>query len=105
MAEEIRDDLQSILIEKKKGSWDEGCFKHNFTLPSELTVTITLDEYRMLVKHEAARQAIIDKKEKERMDYYFENEKLKKENASLKEKLLKYVTEDQTEEKTEEKES
>lgn len=99
MAEEIRDDLQSILIDKKKDSWGESCLKHDFTLPNELTVTITLDEYRMLVKHEATRQTIIDKKEKERMDYYFENEKLKKENASLKEKLLKYVTEEQPEAK------
>lgn len=99
MAEEIRDDLQSILIEQKKDSWGEKTLKHNFTLPNELTVTITLGEYRMLVSHEANRQEIIDKERKERMEYYFENEKLKKENASLKEKLLKYVTEEQTEEK------
>lgn len=97
MAEEIRDDLQSILIKEKNGY--ESKIKHNFTLPGELMVTITLDEYRKLITHTANTKAYVDKKEKERMDYYFENEKLKKENASLKEKLLKYVTEEQTEEK------
>jgi len=100
MAEEIRDDLQSILINKKDGY--ERRLQDNFTLPGELTVTITLGEYRKLVSHDANTKAIIDKKEKERWDYYMENEKLKKENAALKERLLKYVTEEPTESEKEE---
>ena len=84
--EEMRDDLASILIEKKNDYGEN--IKRNFKLPGELTVEITLAEYRSLVKE----RGIFDKKESDfNSTLYKKNqeiEEMKKQNASLKEKLL-----------------
>ena len=103
MDEEIRDDLTSILVDKKNGYGKE--IEHNFKMPGEITVEITLSEYRDLVRCAENRDIKIKKAEDERFKMYWECDKLKKENEKLKEKLLKYVTEDDEEEKQEEGEA
>ena len=54
------------VLEKKLDTY--GNNNENFVAPAELTVTITLGEYRDLVGKVATRQAAIDKLE--RMGYY-----------------------------------
>ena len=82
----------SILVDRKNGYNTE--IKNDFTLPGELMVTITLSEYRELVRCKATRDAAIEKEDNDRVKRYVENKNLKKENEKLKEKLLKYVTEE-----------
>ena len=89
MAEEIRDDLTSILIEKKR-AWDTS-MKYNFTLPAELTVTITLDEFRELVQAKGK----YDKELSEKSDKIWKMEQtiaeLNRENGKLREKIVGFM--------------
>lgn len=62
----------------------------NFTAPQELTVTITLNEYRDLVSKVATRQAAIDEANKDKYERNNLNEKLEKEIADLKAELYEY---------------
>lgn len=92
MAEEIRDDLTSKVIEAKT----RYCAKpeYDFSLPSELTVTITLHEYRDLILAKGEYEEKYNKEHKLADERYWEIDALKKENVALKENLLKYVTEE-----------
>lgn len=51
--------LESIL-ETKLDRYESKFAKHNFVAETELTVTITLDEYRELIGANATRQKAID---------------------------------------------
>ena len=103
MAEEIRDDLTSVLIDKKTNSYHTES-KYDFVLPSELTVTITLMEYRSLVTAKGEYDKEIAEKSKKNSEQYWEIDKLKKENARLKEKVIALLNGDEIEEEAEEKE-
>lgn len=60
----------------------------DFVLDNEITVTITLHEYRELVEHNATSKARIDEANNEKWKYYRENEELKKQVAELKDRIV-----------------
>ena len=77
--------IKDVLLDKKL---DRYSFDNNdFLAAGELTVTITLSEYRKLVKDVATAQARIDKAEADRYDRNRENERLTEENSRLKAEL------------------
>ena len=69
-----------ILDKKMEGYHWEG---NNFVAPGEITVTITLDEYRDLVAKNATRKADIDEANKNKFTRDKENEDLKAKVAAL----------------------
>ena len=77
--------IKDVLLDKKLDSY--GFDKTDFLAAGELTVTITLGEYRKLVKDVATAQARIDKAEADRYDRNRENERLTEENNRLKAEL------------------
>ena len=77
--------IKDVLLDKKLDSY--GFDKTDFIAAGELTVTITLGEYRKLVKDVATAQARIDKAEADRYDRNRENERLTEENNRLKAEL------------------
>ena len=60
----------------------------NFVCPGEITVQITLNEYRRLVTDKAISNSKIEEKEKEYWKARQEADQLKEENAALKEKII-----------------
>ncbi|MBR4472474.1 MAG: hypothetical protein IKS55_02445 [Oscillospiraceae bacterium] len=81
--------LASQILEKKTGGY--GTDYKNFIAPQEITVTITLEEYRTLVANNATRQKDIDAatndkfvREQQIKDVTAANDKLKGENYDLK---------------------
>ena len=79
----------SVLLDKKTGGYDANF--DDFIAPSEITVTITLKEYRSLVSDFATRKQAIDAAEKDRYsreqkikELTEANDKLKGENYDLK---------------------
>ena len=79
----------SVLLDKKTGGYDVNY--ENFIAPSEITVTITLKEYRSLVSDFATRKQAIDAAEKDKYsreqkikELNEANDKLKGENYDLK---------------------
>lgn len=81
-----------ILSKKLEGYSPKGL--ENFKAASELTVTITLDEYRTLVGNDATAKARIDAANSDKYSREAEikaskeaNEKLKAENYELKKKI------------------
>ncbi|MBO6269420.1 MAG: hypothetical protein J6N19_09810 [Clostridium sp.] len=75
--------IESTLIEKKLNGYSETSAR-NFILPSEITVTITLDEYRTLVQNDATRKHAIDKANEDRYSREQQIKSLSDENARLK---------------------
>lgn len=74
-----------VILDKKM---DKYTFEENdFLASGELTVTITLSEYRKLVQEVATKKADIDEANKNRYTRDEENKKLKAEIAELKAKL------------------
>ena len=59
----------------------------NFVANQELTVKITLNEYRNLVESKAKSQVRIDEVQHDKYERVHEIDKLKEENAILKDKL------------------
>lgn len=74
-----------IVLEKKLDDYSAN--KKDFLAAQELTVTITLREYRDLVTNCATREADISKANNEKWKYQSECEELKKKISELKEKL------------------
>lgn len=78
------------LTHKKLNSW--GSNLNDFKAEKELTVEITLNEYRELIESKALRDK--DKEEANSIKYKLEKEKenngLKLENNKLREELLEY---------------
>ena len=72
----------NALVSKKIDTYRDN--QNDFVIPSELTVTITLAEYRMLVNHDATRQLAIDAAEKDKYTRENEIKAVKEENARLK---------------------
>lgn len=77
--------IKDVLLDKKLDRY--GFENNDFLASGELTVTITLSEYRKLVKDCATAQARIDKAESDRYDRNRENERLTEENSRLKAEL------------------
>ena len=65
----------------------------NFVAESEITVTITLAEYRELIERNARSSYEIDKANKDKYERENENKRLKEEVESLREKI--YVLQNQ----------
>ena len=77
--------IKDVLLDKKLDRY--GFDNNDFLAAGELTVTITLSEYRKLVKDVATAQARIDKAEADRYERNSENERLTEENNKLKAEL------------------
>ena len=77
--------IKDVLLDKKLDRY--GFDNNDFLAAGELTVTITLSEYRKLVKDVATAQARIDKAEEDRYERIRENERLTAENNRLKAEL------------------
>ncbi len=77
--------VKDVILDKKIDRY--GFDNNDFLAAGELTVTITLSEYRKLVKDVATAQARIDKAEADRYERNRENERLTEENNKLKAEL------------------
>ena len=77
--------IKDVLLDKKLNRY--GFDNNDFLAAGELTVTVTLSEYRKLVKDVATAQARIDKAEADRYERNTENERLTEENNKLKAEL------------------
>jgi septal ring factor EnvC (AmiA/AmiB activator) len=83
----VSDKVVDELIERKvSGYYGES---KNFTIPHELTVTITLQEYRDLVKSNAIKEHEIDKIRDEKNKLNEKLESYKTENDLLTRKIMR----------------
>lgn len=76
----------NVVLEKKMDCYNSNNLD-NFTAPHELTVTITLHEYRKLVEEVATKKQDISKANQDKYERDTENRKLKEEIAKLKEEI------------------
>lgn len=76
--------MANTVIDKKL---DYSFKPEDFAIEGELTVTITLREYRELLKNDATRKEQIDKAESKAYQNRCENATLKEENTRLKSEL------------------
>ena len=81
-------EITETLLNKKLDSY--GTNLKDYVADKEITVTITLSEYRELVSNDATRRASIDEANKDKYERNRENERLKKENNALEMKLFEY---------------
>lgn len=79
--------VNNVVLDKKLDGYVSSSELHNFIAPQEITVTITISEYRELVKKVATAQTDIDKAESDRYERNRKIEALEKENAELKAKI------------------
>lgn len=84
----------SAVLDKKMESYTYN--QENFVAERELTVTITLDEYRELVSQAATKRQDIEKANKDKYERDNENKRLKSEVEELRAKLYE-IQRDQTE--------
>lgn len=77
----------NVVLDKKLEGYSCDNNLKNFVAPQEITVTITIAEYRELVQKVATARADIDKAEADKYTRDSENRKLKEEVAELKAKL------------------
>lgn len=74
--------MMSEILQKKLGNYNLK--EDNFVAPGEITVTITLSEYRSLVTNDATRKQAIDKANDDKYVRETEIKAVKEENARLK---------------------
>lgn len=79
--------VNNVVLDKKFDGYMSSADLHNFIAPQEITVTITISEYRQLIQKVATAQADIDAANKDKHTRNSENERLKAEVAELKAKL------------------
>ena len=79
--------VSNVVLEKKLDGYNVDSKLQNFVAPQELTVNITLSEYRELVSKCATAKADIDKAESDKYERNRKIEALEKENAELKAKI------------------
>lgn len=77
--------IKDVILDKKMDGYSFE--KKDFVASGEITVTITLGEYRKLIADNATAQQRIDKADADKYSRNAENEALKKENAELKAEL------------------
>lgn len=90
----------NVVLDKKLDGYGVDSKLQNFVAPQEITVTITLSEYRELVQKAATRDADIDKANADKWTRDDENKKLKEEVAELKAKLYELQNKEETSEGT-----
>lgn len=78
--------VTSVVLDKKLESY--GWDAKNYVAERELTITITLAEYRDLIKAVATKQHDIDQANADKYKRDSENKMLKEEVASLRTKLF-----------------
>lgn len=83
--------ITDVILDKKLDRY--GCNDNDFVADKELTVTITLNEYRDLVGKNAVSSARISEAEKDKYDRNNENNTLKEKVKELERKLLEYRAE------------
>lgn len=86
---ELVNELTSKKTASYYGSTEDT--KDNFALNGEITVTITLSEYRKLIKEVATKKYDIEKAETDKYERNCKISALEKENAELKQRLFAYV--------------
>lgn len=86
-------EIKNLLQEKLESSWNRKDVVDNFVEDKELTVTITLSEYRKLVMSDAIRTNEIEKANSDKYEREAENRKLNERVKELKGILLKYRAE------------
>lgn len=69
------------------GYGEDKMNRHDFAIKGELTVTITLNEYRMLVQQQGAYEKKLEEREKRNTELWAENQKLKGTIETLKSNL------------------
>lgn len=84
---------ETLLSKKLEDSWNRSDITDNFAEEKELTVTITLSEYRRLVASDSTRKYEIDEANKNKWEREDENKKLKATVSDLRNTLLKYRAE------------
>lgn len=77
--------IKDVILDRKMDGYSFE--KKDFVASGEITVTITLGEYRKLIADNATAQQRIDKADEDKYSRNAENEALKKENAELKAEL------------------
>lgn len=82
----MENNTMNVILEKKLDNCRYTGLD-DFTAPQELVVTITLNEYRDLIRKTAMSDAKINEANVKRYEFESENRKLKEEIASLKEKI------------------
>lgn len=81
-------EIEESLLKRKIDSYSSEL--KDFQAENELTVEITLNEYRELIKSKAVADYEIKKANENKYKRDNENEKLKKENKELEMKLFEY---------------
>lgn len=88
MAEQI---TETLLTEKlETSSWSRKTTIDNFVTDGEITVTITLSEYRSLVASNATKIVDIEKAEKDKYERDSENSKLRARVRDLEKLVFEY---------------
>ena len=77
--------IENLILEKKMDGY--GTNNKNFVAPGELTVTITVEEYRELVSSDATRKQQIDEANADKYERNQQIAKLTKEVEELKAEL------------------
>ena len=85
-----------VILSKKLDKYGDN--SNDFVATGELTVTITLSEYRALVANKATRDADINKANTDRFQRESENRSLKEEIAKLKAELYELKITNNTQE-------
>ena len=90
----------NVVLNKKLEGYVSSSDLHNFIAPQEITVTITISEYRDLVKRVATAQTDVDKANADKCKREDENRKLKEEVAELKAKLYELQNKEEKSDET-----
>jgi predicted nucleic acid-binding Zn-ribbon protein len=98
----MEDTIMNKILDKKIDYRDTVA--KDFAMPNELTVEITLREYRELVSGIATKQHDIEEARKDRWKIMDENSRLKEENENLRKKLVNLMEPCQSAEEEEEEE-
>lgn len=88
MAESVN--VTSTILDKKIGSYDWKA--NDFVAENELTITITLAEYRALIASEATKSYDINKANEDKYKREDENRRLKEEVDRLRARLFEIQT-------------
>lgn len=81
---------ETLLTEKLNDGWNRKSVTENFLADAELSVTITLSEYRRLIAREATAQYEIDKANADKYERNAEILKLKDKVKEQELELFKY---------------
>lgn len=77
--------VKDVILEKKIDGY--RCNENDFVASQELTVTITLAEYRQLIANDATRKEQVDKANADKWSRESEIKALKEENEALRKDL------------------